>query len=165
MLYYILSGFLTFLIDRKSSFIFLIILYYIVTNLVFRLFNKKPEELIIIKDAIYKTLNVDYIFTGIANAIKAVTDFFYNLFDMFWLTPLRAVMKYSNKWVEWISSGKAGDYVIELVMDTINFLIFQIQELINNAFIVANKTFDVIPKLDLKLVDLPEEAYVLDDIF
>lgn len=166
MLYYILSGFLTFLIDRKSSFIFLIILYYIITNLVFRLFNKNPKELISIKEKITKTLNLDYIFTGIANAIKAVTDFFYNLFDMFWLKPLRAVVDYSIKWIEWISSGKAGDYIIELVMDTINFVIFQIQELINSAFKWANKeTEGFIPEESIKLVDLPEEAYVLNDIF
>jgi len=166
-LYYAISGFFTLLIGIpfRLNPVVLILFYYLITKLIFKVFNKNPKELDDIQEKIIEVLNLNYLFTVIANVIKAVTDFFYNLFDMFWLKPFRAIINYSNKWIEWISSGKAGDYVIELVMDVINFLIFQIQELINNAFIAANKTFDVIPKLDLKLVDLPEEAYVLDDIF
>jgi len=167
-LYYAISGFFTLLIGIpfRLNPVILILFYYLITKLVFKVFNKNPKELDNIQEKIIEVLNLNYFFTVIANVIKAVTDFFYNLFDMFWLKPLKAILNYSNEWIDWISSGKAWDYVIEFVMDTINFLIFQIQELINSAFKWANKeTEGFIPEESIKLVDLPEEAYVLDDIF
>lgn len=167
-LYYILSGFFTLLIGIPLGLnpILLVLFYYLITKLIFKVLSKNPKELDNIQENIVNTLNLNAITTGIANFIKAVSDFIFNIIDILYLKPFGAIVNYSSKWIEWISSGKAGDYIVEFIMDTINFVIFQIQELINSGFEWANsKTGGIIPKLSIDLVDLPEEAYVLDDIF
>ena len=160
-LYYAISGFFTLLIGLPLAFnpIILVLLYYLITKIVFKLFNKTPTEL----DNILEKLTLKHIIATISYYMKVVTDFIFNWINIIYINPLKSIVNYQTRWIEWISSGKAGDYIIEFIMDTINFLIFQIQELINSGFEWANsKTGGIIPKLSIDLVDLPEEAYVLD---
>ena len=160
-LYYAISGFFTLLIGLPLAFnpIILVVLYYLITKIVFKLFNKTPTEL----DNILEKLTLKHIIATISYYMKVVTDFIFNWINIIYINPLKSIVNYQTRWIEWISSGKAGDYIIEFIMDTINFLIFQIQELINSGFEWANsKTGGIIPKLSIDLVDLPEEAYVLD---
>jgi len=163
-LYYAISGFFTLLIGLPLAFnpIILVALYYLITKIVFKLFNKTPTEL----DNILEKLTLKHIIATISYYMKVVTDFIFNWINIIYINPLKSIVNYQTRWIEWISSGKAGDYIIEFIMDAINFVIFQIQELINSGFEWANsKTGGIIPKLSIDLVDLPEEAYVLYDIF
>ena len=160
-LYYAISGFFTLLIGLPLAFnpIILVLLYYLITKIVFKLFNKTPTEL----DNILEKLTLKHIIAAISYYMKVVTDFIFNWINIIYINPLKSIVNYQTRWIEWISSGKAGDYIIEFIMDAINFVIFQIQEMINSAFEWANSnTGGIIPKLTIDLVDLPEEAYVLD---
>ena len=163
-LYYAISGFFTLLIGLPLAFnpIILVALYYLITKIVFKLFNKTPTEL----DNILEKLTLKYIIATISYYMKVVTDFIFNWINIIYINPLKSIVNYQTRWIEWISSGKAGDYIIEFIMDAINFVIFQIQELINSAFEWANSnTGGIIPKLTIDLVDLPKGAYLLDNYF
>ena len=163
-LYYAISGFFTLLIGLPLAFnpIILVVLYYLITKIVFKLFNKTPTEL----DNILEKLTLKYIIATISYYMKVVTDFIFNWINIIYINPLKSIVNYQTRWIEWISSGKAGDYIIEFIMDAINFVIFQIQELINSAFKWANSnTGGIIPKLTIDLVDLPKGAYLLDNYF
>jgi hypothetical protein len=164
-LYYAISGFFTLLIGLPLAFnpIILVVLYYLITKIVFKLFNKTPTEL----DNILEKLTLKHIIATISYYMKVVTDFIFNWINIIYINPLKSIVNYQTRWIEWISSGKAGDYIIEFIMDAINFVIFQIQEMINSAFEWANSnTGGIIPKLTIDLVDFPKgAAYLLDNYF
>lgn len=167
-LYYAISGFFTLLIGLPLAFnpIILVPLYYLITKLVFKVFNKTPTELDNIKNNILEKLTLKYIIATISYYMKVVTDFIFNLINIIYINPLKSVVNYQTRWIEWISSGNASSYVVELVTDAINFIIFQIQEMVNSAFDWTNrKTGGLIPKLGLDVIDLPEDAYILKGLF
>jgi len=167
-LYYAISGFFTLLIGLPLAFnpIILVVLYYLITKLLFKVLNKTPTELDNIKNNILENSAIKKNVEKIIYYIKLVTDFIFNLINIIYINPLKAMVNYQTKWIEWISEGKATSYVVELVTDSINFIVFQIQEIIVFSFKWVNiKTSGIIPELDVGVIDLPEESFLLKDLF
>jgi len=167
-LYYAISGFFTLLIGLPLAFnpIILVVLYYLITKLLFKVLNKTPTELDNIKNNILENSAIKKNVEKIIYYIKLVTDFIFNLINIIYINPLKAMVNYQTKWIEWISEGKATSYVVELVTDSINFIVFQIQEIIVFSFKWVNiETSGIIPELDVGVIDLPEESFLLKDLF
>jgi hypothetical protein len=167
-LYYAISGFFTLLIGLPLAFnpIILVVLYYLITKLLFKVLNKTPTELDNIKNNILENSAIKKNIEKIIYYIKLVTDFIFNLINIIYINPLKAMVNYQTKWIEWISEGKATSYVVELVTDSINFIVFQIQEIIVFSFKWVNiETSGIIPELDVGVIDLPEESFLLKDLF
>jgi len=167
-LYYAISGLFTLLIGLPLAFnpIILVPLYYLITKIVFNVFNKTPTELDNIENYLIEALYLKYIIAKISYYMKVVTDFIFNLINIIYINPLKWVVNYQTKWIEWISSINASSYFLGLLTDSINFIIFQIQETINFGFNWAStQTAGLVKKNPVGIVDLPLNAYILGDIF
>jgi len=192
---YIYTVFLTIILGiiLKLTNPVMFLLYYPVTKLVFKVIKKDTKKLddfyLAIPNFFNFTKIIDFIFnwiikppitalTAIVNFISKAVIFMFNkvptyvfnlisnAINLFVINPLKWLKNYSTQWTDWIISGKASDYVIEIIMGTINFLIFQIQEMLNTGLKAANNASGgIIPEIKLKNVNLPMDAYVLQGRF
>jgi hypothetical protein len=192
---YIYTAFFTIIIGivMKLTNPVMFLLYYPVTKLVFKVIKKDTKKLddfyLAIPNFFNFTKITDFIFnwiikppitalTAIVNFISKAVIFMFNkvptyvfnlisnAINLFVINPLKWLKNYSTQWTDWIISGKASDYVIEIIMGTINFLIFQIQEMLNTGLKAANNASrGIIPEIELKNVNLPMDAYVLQGRF
>ena len=149
--------------------LFLFIVFYLITNLVFKTFGIVPKELNQFYTGFSTTLadSVNLIKTKIivpatkfvVKLLNKVIDFHRSLF----LTP---IVTYYNSFYNigiWLTDGTAIDYFTIFVLNCISFFIFQLQTLLNNAVRFGFKLIGL-GYSAIKVVDFPDTAFIFSNL-
>ena len=155
---------------NDSTALLLFVLFYLITNVVFKIFGIVPKEL----NQFYAGLS-----TALAGFIKLITEkiiipatsLSIKLIDniiyfprTLILDPITTFMNSLYKIGIWLTDGTASDYVAIYILNIISYFIFQLQSLLNSAVRVGFKLIGL-GFTDIKVVDLPDSAYIFDGLF
>jgi len=170
--YLISTGLLIWYTYRRndSTALLLFVLFYLITNVVFKIFGIVPKEL----NQFYAGLS-----TALAGFIKLITEkiiipatsLSIKLIDniiyfprTLILDPITTFMNSLYKIGIWLTDGTASDYVAIYILNIISYFIFQLQSLLNSAVRVGFKLLGL-GFTDIKVVDLPDTSYIFNGLF
>jgi len=170
--YLISTGLLIWYTYRRndSTALLLFVLFYLITNVVFKIFGIVPKEL----NQFYAGLS-----TALAGFIKLITEkiiipatsLSIKLIDniiyfprTLILDPITTFMNSLYKIGIWLTDGTASDYVAIYILNIISYFIFQLQSLLNSAVRWGFKLLGL-GFTDIKVVDLPDTSYIFSGLF
>jgi len=157
------------LMRSDATSLLLFILFYLITNLVFKIFGIVPKEL----NKFYAGLS-----TSLAGLIKLITQkliipatrLTIELIDKILyfprtliLDPITAFMNSFYNIGIWLFDGTAQDYVAIFVLNIIAFILFQFQGNLNYILRLGFKIIGI-PFNDIKVINLPDSSFVLDPV-
>ena len=169
---YLISTILLILYAYKrndTTSLLLFVLFYIITNIIFKIFGIVPKEL----NKFYAGLS-----TTLAGFIKLITEtiiipatrltivlidkilYFPRtlIFD-----PITRFMNSLYKITIWLTDGTAQDYAAVYVLNIIAFILFQFQGNLNYILRGGFKLLGM-PFKDIKVINLPDSSFVLDPV-
>lgn len=167
--YLISTGLLIWYAYRRndSTALLLFVLFYLITNVVFKIFGIVPKEL----NQFYAGLS-----TALAGFIKLITEkiiipatsLSIKLIDniiyfprTLILDPITTFMNSLYKIGIWLTDGTASDYVAIYILNIIAFILFQFQGNLNYVLRGGFKLLGL-GFTDIRVIDLPDSSFVLN---
>lgn len=169
--YLISTGLIIWYAFRRSysTALLLFILFYIITNIVFKIFGIVPKELnefyaglpVALADLInlIKTKLIDPATELIIKLLDKIVYFHRNLV----LVPINTITNSFYNIGTWLTDGTAIDYFAIYLLNYISFFIFQLQSLLNSAVRFGFKLIGL-GFTDIKVVDFPNTAFIFSNL-
>jgi len=155
---------------NDSTALLLFVLFYLITNVVFKIFGIVPKELNQFYAGLSTTLagfikliTEKIIIPATSLSIKLIDNIIYFPRTLI-LDPITTFMNSLYKISIWLTDGTASDYAAIYILNIISYFIFQLQSLLNSAVRAGFKLLGL-GFTDIKVVDLPDSAYIFNGLF
>ena len=155
---------------NDSTALLLFVLFYLITNVVFKIFGIVPKELNQFYAGLSTTLagfikliTEKIIIPATSLSIKLIDNIIYFPRTLI-LDPITTFMNSLYKIGIWLTDGTASDYVAIYLLTCISFFICQLQSLLNSAVRWGFKLLGL-GFTDIKVVDLPDTSYIFNGLF